>query len=640
MGKMSTGPKRLTPALLRVVSGMLIAGCSLVVLRFAVELPVSAGLLFLPVLLGGICGAMVGHGSLAGLFLERRRQGRKENRFDAIRDIPAMLHVMDDSGRLRGVSQRWLETLGYQRNQVTGLLLSRFLDSDDPDALLLSHLQQLRTLGEVRNARFRLRRGDGTEIEVALNESALLDRDGNITETLAVLTDLTPHLANGDQIEKLAYSDSLTGLPNRALLNDRLLHAIAQARRDNRQLGVFFFDLDRFKTINDTQGHAIGDLVLRSVAQRLKKFIREGDTFARLGGDEFVIVQADPNHEPNFTILARRILEALAEPFRVGNREFYCTASIGVAVYPNDGDDSQTLLKSADTAMYVAKSCGRNNYKFFSGEMNEQAVARSDLETGLRRALFNDELILHYQPQIDLVSGRIVAVEAMLRWFDATGRQVPPEEVIGIAEESGLIFPLGEWILEQACRQARQWQAEGLPPIRMAVNISGHHIRQANFIDRVDKILEATGLHASHLEIETGESAIMAHVQEVILALTDLQVRGVKLAIDNFGTGYSSLLYLKHLPIQRIKITVDFIRDLDRNPDYATIVEAIIAMARSLKLSVTAIGVESAEQLAFLKRLDCAEAAGNFLFPPLPADEVSQLLRDRATASIDRAALH
>lgn len=593
--------------------------------RTANDLPVTLSHLAVPALLGALAGGLFGRSEIRLGLLSRRFQESEQRLGSLIHHTPAMLHSLDADGRLIYASQAWLDALGYQQDQVIGRPFSDFLVSDNPHETQRRHLQALREQGEIRT-RYRLRRGDQQETEVSLTEVCRVDQTGAPAESLAVLTDLTEQLADSDQISKLAYFDSLTGLPNRALLNDRLLLAIAQARRDNHHIGVFFFDLDRFKSINDTQGHAVGDLVLRSVAQRLKKYIREGDTFARLGGDEFVLVQADPNHDPNFAIMARRIVETFREPFKVGDRELFTTASIGIAIYPGDGEDPATLLKSADTAMYVAKGMGRNNFQFFSSEMNAEIVSRASLENSLRRALYNDELALHYQPQIDLASGRIVAVEAVLRWQDEQGRPVPPEEIIRVAEESGLIFHLGEWILEQACRQRQQWQQAGLPPLRMAVNISGHHLRQSNFIDRFERILESTGLSAADIEIEASESSAMGHLQEVLLTLTDLQVRGFSLALDNFGTGFSSLLYLKSLPIQRIKITVEIVRGIDRNPDYAAIVEAIIVMAHRLGLKVTAVGVEASAQLEFLCKHDCDEVAGLFLSPPLPADEIALLL--------------
>jgi diguanylate cyclase (GGDEF)-like protein/PAS domain S-box-containing protein len=616
----------LLPACLRALAGSVILGAATIAYRVVQGLPIDLSHLLLPALLGALGGTLLG-GNVLGRALPGNRARESDQSLQALfGSIPAMLHCLDADGRLTYVSQAWLDTLGYCREEVIGRLFSDFVVADDPAEQLRRHRQRMTTDGAARDARFVLRRADGREVAVALNEALTPGRRQGETVITAVLYDLTRQMAAEEQAEKLAYCDSLTGLPNRTLLNDRLLLAIAKARRDNCQVGVFFFDLDRFKTINDTLGHAVGDLVLRSVAQRLKKFIREGDTLARLGGDEFVIVQADPNQDPNFAILARRILETLGEPFRHGGRTFFTTASIGVAVYPHDGEDCQTLLQSADTAMYVAKSLGRNNFQFFSSEINAQVQARAEFETRLRQALHRRELTLHYQPQIDLATGRIVAVEALLRWYDAQGEPVAPVEMISVAEESGLIFPLGEWTLEAACRQAYEWRQAGLPPLRMAVNLSGHHIRQSNFVERLLQILEDTGMTEENLEIELHETAVMGHIQDSILTLTDLKVHGIHLVIDDFGKGYSSLLYLKQFPIQRIKIAQEFISDIGKNPDYRKITEAIISMGRSLNLSVTAVGVETAEELAFLRRHGCTEVAGSFLSPALPPEEIARLV--------------
>ena len=437
---------------------------------------------------------------------------------------------------------------------------------------------------------------------------------------------LTRRVTSEGHVEQLAYNDALTGLPNRALLDDRLLHAIAQAHRDGRHLGVFYFDLDHFKTINDTQGHAVGDLVLRSAAQRLKKFIREGDTIARLGGDEFVIVQADPNHDPNFATLARRILETLREPFRIDGRELHTTASIGIAVYPGDGEDPSTLLKSADTAMYVAKSRGRNTFQFFSGEMNAAATRQTVIEQQIRKALQDQELRLHFQPQVDLATGRVVTVKALLRGCHHGGDEIPPAEVVKVAEACGLIYDLTLWAVETAARQAMIWQTAALPPVRMALNLSLNCLRQGSMIDDLEQILQRTGLPAERLELELPETTLMQHLQEVLPILTDLKIRGINLSIDKFGTGSSSILYLTHLPIKRIKIAPDFIIDVTTNRNHAAITEAIIAMANCLGLKVTAVGVETAGQLEFLRRKGCSEAAGRYFSPPLPAADLAALL--------------
>jgi len=591
-------------------------------------LPISLSQLWLPVVLGGIAGTLFGRSNIH-LRNMSRQFDEGENRFrEFYQRTPAMLHSMDREGRLLRVSQSWLDTLGYDREEVINKDFFTFIVGENIPEIKAKHLQRLRTLGEFRDSNYKLRLANGSVIDVSISEAALCDFDGCLTESLAVLNDLTDHHATEERIERMAYFDTLTGLPNRALMDDRILQSIALARRDGRQVGIFFFDLDRFKLINDTQGHAVGDMVLRSVAQRLKKFIREGDTFARLGGDEFVIVQADPNHEPNFGIMGQRILETLAQPFHIGSREFFTTASIGIAIYPADGDNPQTLLKSADTAMYVAKSQGRNNLQYFSDDMNASARAKANLESRLRHALNNGELQQHYQPQVNLVTGRVTGVEALLRWYDDGGNLIPPDQIISVAEESGLVFPLGEWVLKTACAQAKAWQDAGFRPLRMSVNLSGHHIRQSNFIDRVESILNETGIKPNTLEIELSESSVMEHVKDSILALTDLKIRGINLALDDFGTGYSSLPHLKHFPIHRIKIAREFIRDIIHTPDCAAITKAILSMAGSLNLSVTAVGVEDSMQLDFLRKHGCIEAQGSLFGAAMSAEEMTIFLKN------------
>ena len=616
-----------------ILCGCFFAGALVIVLvaflgRDIHGLSVDISHLWLPVGFGGLVGILFGLADIRLRSMSHRLEGSEDRFLQLYQRTPAMLHSIDGKGHLIYVSQSWLDTLGYNREEVIGKDFFDFVVSENISETRMKHFQMLRDLGEIKSNNYRLRLASGSTIEVSISEIAQHDPTGRLTESLAVLNDLTDHRVAEERIERLAYYDTLTGLPNRALMNDRILQAMAHAKRDNRQVGVFFFDLDRFKLINDTQGHAVGDLVLRSVAQRLKKFIREGDTFARMGGDEFVIVQADPNHDPNFNTMGRRILEALAQPFQIDNREFFTTASIGVAIYPIDGEDTQSLLKSADTAMYVAKSRGRNNIQFFSEEMNASARAKTDLESRLRQALSSGELQLHYQPQVNLVTGCITGVEALLRWYDTDGKLIPPGRIISVAEESSLIYPLDEWVLQTACSQAKTWQEAGWPSLRMSVNLSGHHIRQANFIDRIESILSETGIKPNTLEIELAENSIMDRVNDSIMALTDLKIRGINLAIDDFGTGYSSLLYLKHFPIHRIKIAQEFIRDIIHNPDYAAITEAILLMAKSLNLSVTAVGVEDPMQLDFLSKRGCLEVQGRIFGLAMNAEEMTEFLKN------------
>ena len=609
-------------------TGALATGAVILLLNGLYGLSLTVQQSWLPVLLGGLAGLLAGRTTLRLRTTTRRLEDVKKRSQEFYQSTPALLHSMDNRGRLLHVSQAWLDILGYDRAEVVGKDFFAFVVGDNLEQIRAKHFQALEKLGQIRDINYQLLCADDSIIEVAVTEVALRDAKGHLTESLAVLNDLTIHRAAEERIERLAYFDTLTGLPNRTLMNDRIIQAIAQARRENRQVGVFFLDLDRFKLINDTQGHAVGDLVLRSVAQRLKKIIRRGDTFARLSGDEFVIIQADPNHDPNFTIMGRRILETLDQPFQIDSREFFTTASVGIAIYPIDGDDPETLLKSADTAMYVAKSRGRNNMQFFSEEMNAAAMAKTDLESRLRKALSDGELQQHYQPQVNLITGRITGVEALLRWYDSDGALIPSRQIIDIAEESGLAFLLGEWALKTACTQARVWQNQGQASLHMSVNLSGHHVRQPNFTDYLELIVKETGIKPNTLEIELAENSVMDNVDDSIMALTDLKIRGVNLAIDDFGTGYSSLLYLKHFPIHRIKIAQELIRDIIHNPDYAAITEAILGMAKSLQLSVTAVGVEDPMQLEFLRERGCLEVQGEVFGAAMNAERMTEFLKE------------
>jgi diguanylate cyclase (GGDEF)-like protein/PAS domain S-box-containing protein len=430
------------------------------------------------------------------------------------------------------------------------------------------------------------------------------------------------------EVQQLAYFDSLTGLPNRALLNDRLSQLLAQSEREGWLVGILFLDIDRFKCINDTQGHATGDKLLQSVAKRLQKLLRESDTVARLGGDEFVIVLSAVKHEQDISHVTQEIMRALSMPFEIGELEIFISGSIGIAISPLDGHDVGILLRNADTAMYVAKESGRNNYKFFSNEMNLKAVERMDLESNLRRALEKEELSLVYQPQIDTRTGLMTGVEALLRWNHPETGSISPGKFIPIAEETGLIIPIGEWVLARACRQARSWIEAGFTSLCMAVNISGCQFKQGNLAKLVRQVLEESGLDPSNLELELTESILMENAESAVDMLRELKSLGVNLAIDDFGTGYSSLAYLKHFPIDRLKIDQLFIRNITTDANDASISEAIIALAHSLRMDVIAEGVETKEQKEFLAAHDCFEMQGYYFSRPVPADKICHMLEN------------
>jgi diguanylate cyclase (GGDEF)-like protein len=435
------------------------------------------------------------------------------------------------------------------------------------------------------------------------------------------------------QLEHLAHHDVLTDLPNRVLLQDRLGQAIEVARRQGRQLAVMFMDLDRFKNINDSLGHSVGDQLLRSVAQRLLACVRHSDTVSRQGGDEFVVLLPFIEHAEDAALSAQKVLAALALPHRIDGHDLHIGVSIGISIYPDDGHDAQGLLKSADTAMYHAKENGRNNFKFFERDMNARAVERQSIEASLRHALERHEFVLHYQPKINLHSGEFVGVEALIRWQHPELGLLLPAQFVPIAEDCGLILPIGRWVLREACRQARSWLRSGLPPITVAVNTSALEFRAKDFFDNVRATLEDTGLEPRYLEIELTESVLMRDAEATDAVLHALADLGVKLAIDDFGTGYSSLSYLRRFPIDTLKIDQSFVNQMSRNPDDAAIVSAVISMGKSLRQRVIAEGVETSEQHAFLLAQHCDDGQGYYFGRPVAAEALGTLLRTGVSLS-------
>ncbi len=432
-----------------------------------------------------------------------------------------------------------------------------------------------------------------------------------------------------EQIKYLAYHDPLTGLPNRALLKDRLTVALAQARRKKRTLAVMFVDLDRFKLVNDTVGHAMGDHLLRKFAERLTRIVREGDSLARVGGDEFTVLLPEVSVPEDTELVAQRILEASREPLALAGHEFSVTASIGIAIYPDHGDDAIALLRNADAAMYRAKEEGRNTLKFFEPVMNARLLARVALEEDLRHALKRGEFQLHYQPQVDIQTGTIVGVEALLRWQHPERGPVPPDEFIPLAEETGLIIPIGEWVLRTACAQSKAWQNAGLAPISTAINLSPRQFQEPGLIRSIARVLEETGLPAQLLELEITESTAMRDVEFTIATVEELRAMGARVSIDDFGTGYSSLGYLKRLPVDSVKIDRSFVSEVTADDDDAAIVAAIVGLAQTMNLNTIAEGVETEEQLAFLKNLNCRFVQGFLFSKPLPAETLAKMLAER-----------
>lgn len=432
------------------------------------------------------------------------------------------------------------------------------------------------------------------------------------------------------RIWHVAHHDALTGLPNRTLLHDRLDQALGQANRDNHRVGVMFLDLDRFKSINDTLGHAVGDELLKQVAERLTGAVRSVDTVSRLGGDEFVVVLRELAGPDDAALVAEKILKALAKPVPALGHELRATPSIGISIFPDDGTEVVQLMKNADTAMYCAKSNGRNNFKFFAQHMNEEATRVFRLEQQLRCALDQGELTLHYQPQVDLDTLTVRGVEALLRWQHPEHGMMSPAEFIPVAEETGLILPLGEWVLAEALRQNRAWQAAGHPPLRVSVNLSARQFRQKGLADTIRALLAETGQPAGLLELEITESSLMHDVDQALETLNELAGMGVRLAIDDFGTGYSSLNYLKRFPVHKLKIDRGFVSDLGVDRGDAAIISAVVGLARALNLETLAEGVETPMQIGLLGHYGCRQVQGYYFSRPLPAGEVDSLFAPEA----------
>ena len=454
----------------------------------------------------------------------------------------------------------------------------------------------------------------------------------NPVRTSGTIQDITERKLAEKRFNQLAHHDALTGLPNRLSLLSRLEQAIPEADRYEWTTAVIFIDMDRFKVINDTLGHQTGDVLLIEVAKRLSASVRASDTVARLGGDEFVIVLPDVGNMAAIASIASKIIDAFIAPVFAGPHELHTSPSLGIAIYPTDGQDSDSLMKNADTAMYHAKAAGRNTFQFYAEEMNHQAAARLNLEHKLRQAVSRGEFSLVYQPQVNATSQRPVGLEALIRWKTAEGVFIPPDKFIPVAEETGLIGGIGNWVLREACRQMQVWRNEGLPNLLMAVNVSARQLRQRDFVESVESALRDSGLQAHLLELEITESVLMENPEEAIVILDKLRHMGVSLAIDDFGTGYSSLAYLKLLPIHHLKIDRSFVRDLEQDLNDRAIAFGTIALAHSLGLKVIAEGVETEDQLELLRANGCDTVQGYLFSHPLPPIAALKFLQERLSA--------
>jgi diguanylate cyclase (GGDEF)-like protein/PAS domain S-box-containing protein len=531
------------------------------------------------------------------------------------------------------VNRAFEQVTGYSRAEVVGGNC-RFLQGEDHDQPELDKIR--RAIAEQCDGQAVLRnyRKDGSLFWNKLYVTPVRDpRSNRVTHFVGVQYDITEIKGYQEELEHQANHDALTGLANRNLLKDRLKQAIALGHRYKRPFSLTFVDLDNFKLINDSLGHDIGDRLLKIAAERLVAGVQEGDTVARLGGDEFVLLVADQEREEGAYRAAQRVMTALAQPFVIDQRDFKITCSAGIASFPRDGEDADTLLRNADTAMYRAKDLGRNNFQLYSADMNADLGERLTLETDLWKAVERNELVLHYQPKVELKSGRIIGMEALLRWRHPTKGMIPPGKFIPVAEASSLITEIGTWVINEACANNKAWQDANLRAVPIAVNISARQLHDKDLVETIRTALQKTRLRPEHLEIELTESAVMMHPDDAINTMARLRGMDVRIALDDFGTGYSSLSYLKRLPVTGLKIDQSFVRDLAFDPDDAAIVRAIVAVAHELMLEVTAEGVETAEQAEFLTTHGCTEAQGYYFARPVPADQMRALL-ERGTLPV------
>ena len=542
-----------------------------------------------------------------------------------VEECPVGICVIQDC-RYRYVSPQLAATLGYSPEELLGLesIADLIPEEDRPSAENLIRMQLEEEPGTVVRYSFRVVCKDGERIDV--ETYATVTEFRGRPAVLGAVLDITDRKRAEAQIMEQVYKDPLTNLSNSARLMERLRLQLAEARRQHRRFAIAYIDLDHFKFINDTWGHCAGDTFLQNLALRLRRCVREADTMARVGGDEFVILMPDIRQASNLSIIAQKLLAAVSRPVDVNGTALEVTASIGIACYPEDGEDLDILLRNADTAMYRAKELGRNGFQLCTAELTSQAAARISLESGLRAALDRDELAVHYQPVVSLVSGRIVGLEALLRWFRTGKDVVLPAAFVPVAEETGLIVPIGQRVLRTACQRLKEWQRSGLPDLRVAVNVSARQFRDPSLLQTVGRALSESELMPEHLELEITESVAMASEEIVVANLEALRRRGVRVAIDDFGTGYSSLNYLKRFPIDSLKIDRSFVTEVGTNPADAGIVRAIVEMAHGLKLNVVAEGVETEDQFRHLQRYGCDEMQGYWVGSPLPADVITALL--------------
>ena len=564
----------------------------------------------------------------------RNSEEKYRSLLDGIEEFAVLM--LDPAGVILNWNFGAQRMYGYSAEEIVGQNFSRLFSVEEIQRGRPSAILRLASVSERHHEEIPHARQDGSRFIGEVVLTALRDSSGKLRGFSKIGRDLTPrkeaenHLVRIDkQLATLTHSaehDPLTGLPNRLLLNDRINQAIALAHRRSGKIAVLFLDLDGFKHTNDSLGHSVGDKLLRSVAKRLLACVRSPDTVSRNGGDEFIIVLQEMERPNQAGITARRVLKALADPHKVGELDLHVTASVGVSVYPDDGPDAESLIKNADTAMYQAKASGRKTFQFFTPEMNVSAVERQSIEEDLRHALENGEFALHYQPKVNLKTGAVVGAEALIRWVHPTRGPLSPGKFIPVAEETGLILPIGAWVLREACSQAKSWKDSGLSVGTIAVNVSTIQFQDERFLVDLLSILREAGLDPRFLELEVTESVLMRNTEASVSIIKAVRDVGIRVAVDDFGTGYSSLSYLRRFPLDSLKIDQSFLRKIHDAPDDSIIVSAIIGMGRNLGLRVIAEGVETAAELAFLNANDCDEAQGYYFSRPVPAEEFVKLL--------------
>ncbi len=583
----------------------------------------------------GVCNALRAAGPIIGLYLHQALAA--EHMRDSAQRLASTLSLaavgiahVDDSGRFLYANPRLCQMLGYSEAELLRLTVKQISYPDDVD--VTDGMRDKLRRGDIDSFKMEKRylRKDGSPIWVALTVAVRRDSAGRRLYDVSIVEDVSARKLAEEQVQYLATHDGLTNLPNRAMLVQLLALATESAKRRGSRLAVLFIDLDRFKIINDSLGHDAGDVLLREMAVRFRECLRSSDIVARFGGDEFVVVLQDVSGQAQVSTVARHMLSVAMRPLEINRQECRVTASIGICLHPDTGQDDQAVLKNADLAMYVAKEEGKNNYQFYSPSLRARGAGRLAIETHLRQALDRKEFSLHYQAKVNIETDAITGVEALLRWNNVALGTVSPAQFIPVAEETGLIIPIGRWVLRTACEQSAQWLRAGLPAIRMCVNLSMRQLQDDGLIADIAAALEDHGVRPELLELELTESTIMHNAERAVRVLREIKALGVRLAIDDFGTGYSSLAQLKRLPIDTLKVDRSFIREIPREAEDRAITEAIIAMGKTLSLTIVAEGVETPQQKAFLRQHACDEMQGYYFSTPIPPDEFAELLRRSA----------